>query len=1071
MLPNSLFAQNSEETYGKSRIQYRYFEWKYYSTPHFDIYYYQGGQKLAKQVSENIEDDFLKITDIMGYAPYNKTKIFIFNSNLDFNQSNVGLNEAQFDISGQTNFLKTHLELAFEGSYIDFKEELIYKISKIYAKDMLFGGGIVSEVFQSNALFAVPDWFVSGIAAYIAYGWSDTMDDFVIDFLRRNPLKSLNKLEGKDAELAGQSVWNFISEKYGRINISNTLNLTRIIRNEEKSITNTLGIPFSAFLNEYRYFYLNSSTKLDTESPSKENRLSKRWRKDVTYQSKISPSGQFLAYSINNKGRYKVKLREISTGKEKTILKGGQKKLNDDFYKTAPAMDWGDSTTLGIVDYARGKNSLVLYNPYTKENQIRDLRRFDQINQLDIYPNGKTAVVSASVNAQSDLYLISTGRPNIRRLTNDIFDNLHPAFIPDTKRIIFSSNRKSDSTSNEYSYKDISDNYNLYELDLDQPNQLKQLTNNLAKNTMVVIQDSSAVFYLSEQSGIFNLYKLNLENSTSKQLTAFGTGIQSFDLRPEYNQFSFSIKQNGHQQLYFNEDFSGTESKFLPSTLRKQVELSRSIIVDKPVNRIHDKPNKDFDFELFENPINSKDSTLSGIGKALNRKEKSSTTKLNADDFEFETQAFKETKSKESSLLSTLSRLRNKASLMGPFDYEPSFTTNNVTASWLIDPLVGLSLYSRYQMNDLRENHKFYGGFDISLQNFKSGAVFGEYQYLERLVDYKIRFEREVYATELLESFTHQKYALNTFSVGSSYPISNSSSISVNPHLVYQQFVESSFNVLTQGSTLKKNPLQNDFLFGGKIEYIFDNSEPLGLNIRQGLRAKVAFENYTTGLNLGESFSKLYIDIRNYQKVFREITFATRLYVGGFFGKNSPYYMLGGVDNWMFKKIKLPKAGAEITPDENPLALTSAESPIYNSNILFHDFVTGLRGFQLNAFSGKSAALLSNELRIPVFRVLSNNTMTSNFARNFQIIGFYDIGTAWMGGSPWDQDNSINKQSIENDNFEAVVRNYKNPWLSSLGLGLRTTFLGYYVRLDYAFPIEDYNIQNPKLSLSIGYDF
>ena len=78
-MSGSLFSQNAEEVYGKSRMQYRYFEWKYYSTPHFDVYYYYGGQKLAKQVTENIEEEYLRITDIMGYAPFDKTKIFIFN--------------------------------------------------------------------------------------------------------------------------------------------------------------------------------------------------------------------------------------------------------------------------------------------------------------------------------------------------------------------------------------------------------------------------------------------------------------------------------------------------------------------------------------------------------------------------------------------------------------------------------------------------------------------------------------------------------------------------------------------------------------------------------------------------------------------------------------------------------------------------------------------------------------------------------------------------------------------------------------------------------------------------------
>jgi hypothetical protein len=1063
-MPGALFSQISEEVYGKSRIQYRYFEWKYYSTPHFDIYYYYGGQKLAKQVAENIEEEFLRITDIMGYAPFNKTKIFIFNSNLDLNQSNVGLNEPQFSISGQTNFLKTHIELAFGGSYKEFNEELIYKISKLYVKDMLFGGGLVSEVFQSNSLFTVPDWFVDGVAAYIAYGWSAEMDDFIRSYLIRNQAKNIDKLEGQEAQLAGQSVWNFISEKYGRINISNTLNLTRIIRNEEKSIKNTLGIDYRVFLNEYRYFYVSNFSDIEIEEPSNKNQLSKPWRKDLAYKSKLSPNGEFLAYSVNNKGKYKVKIRDVESGSEKTILRGGQKKLDQNFYTDAPVLDWGDSTTLGIVNYERGVNILYLFNPYTGKFQKRDLRRFDQVNQMDIYPNGKTAVLSANVNAQSDLYLISTGRPNIRRLTNDVFDNLYPSFIPGTKRIVFASNRESDSLSTEFTYEDVTENFNIFEFDIDEPSELKQLTNFFGQSTHITIPDSSALFYLSDKSGIYNLYKLDLEKNTSKQITAFGTGIKHYDIIPEVNYFTYVMDNIGDEKLYFEKDFDSNEGKFLPSTLRKQVQLSRNI--KSQSKKLEGKSNE---IEISRTPITKSKLTEINDEDKINESN-IDTGKLDADDFEFQKQAF-EARPQESSLLKNLNKLRSKTGMMGPFDYEPTFTTDNVTASWLIDPLIGLSFYSKYQMNDLRENNKFNGGFNVSLQDFKSGLVFGEYHYLERLVDYSVRFEREVYGVKLNNGEIDQTYALNTLSFGGSFPLSNSSSISFKPHFTLNQYNETSTTVLNQSGSLRQNPIQNEFLFGGKIEYVFDNSEPIGLNMRQGLRGKIAIENYTGGFNEGQSFSKLYLDFRNYQKIFREITFATRLYAGGFFGKNSPYFMLGGVDNWMFRRINQPEAGEEITPEENPLALTSAESPISNPNILFHEFVTGLRGFQLNEFSGKNVILLSNELRFPIFRVLSNNTMTSDFAKNFQLIGFYDIGTAWLGGSPWDQDNSINRQNIEGDNFRAVIRNYKNPWLSSLGLGIRTTVLGYYVRLDYAYPIEDYIVQKPKLSLSIGYDF
>ncbi|MBK6267376.1 PD40 domain-containing protein [Marivirga sp. S37H4] len=1056
-------AQNNDEIFGKSRIQYRSFDWRFYSTPHFDVYYYQGGQKLAKHVAEYIEEEYNRITDIMGYAPYIKTKVFIYNSNIDLTQSNVGIKEATFDIGGQTNFLKTHVELAFEGSITEFEENLVYKVSKLFIDDMLFGG-LISEVFQSTYLFTVPDWFVEGIAAYIAYGWNAEMDDFARDFLMNNSTAKIKRLSGKEARLAGQAIWNFTSEKYGRINISNILNLTRIIRNEERSIPNTLGLPYKAFLNEFRFFYINNISDQEKMEPIQKNQLSKPWKKNLLYKPTFSPDGNWLAYSINDNGKFKVRLRNLNSGKEKTILKGGIKRLDNKFYENIPVMDWGDSATLGIVTHERGVNLLKLYNPYSKDLQTRDLRKFDQVNQMDIYPNGKTAVISANINGQSDLYLVSTGRPNIRRLTNDVFDDLHPAFIPDTKRIIFSSNRSIDSLSIKYGYERISENFNLFEYDIDHTKDtVKRLTNDFGINTQVKITDSSNYYFLSDKSGIFNLYQYNTNKKVIDQVTSFNSSIQSFDILPKEDKFSFVLNKGKGESLYYYKDFEPTEARFLPSTLRKQVELSRRL-AESQKNKQSTKPlNNDSRF--------SNDSITS---KELNPKDSSEIAgRLNADDFNFEGSAFNP-RPKESSLLKNLNKLRKRSSLNGPYEYSPTFTADNVVVSFLIDPLIGFAPYLEYQMNDLMENNKFFGGVTVSSRDFKSGKVFGEYQHLSRLFDYSVRFERKVLNFMLENRTVDQTYSLNSLTFGISYPFSTTSRLSLKPHVLLKNFTESSDNILNNSSSapLAKNPIQNDVLFGGKIEYIYDNSEPKGLNIREGLRAKAVFENYTSGFGKNQSFSKLYVDFRNYQKVFREITFATRLYGGGFFGGNSPYFMLGGVNNWLGQNINRPEAG-ETTADQNPLALTTTENPTDNSNILFHEFVTGLRGFRLNEFSGKNVILLSNELRIPLFRVLSNEAISSSFLRNFQIIGFYDIGTAWLGGTPWDDDNSINKQIINNGNktFRAVIRNYKNPWLSSVGMGLRTTLFGYFVRIDYAYPIEDYVLNEPKFQISIGYDF
>ena len=55
--------------------------------------------------------------------------------------------------------------------------------------------------------------------------------------------------------------------------------------------------------------------------------------------------------------------------------------------------------------------------------------------------------------------------------------------------------------------------------------------------------------------------------------------------------------------------------------------------------------------------------------------------------------------------------------------------------------------------------------------------------------------------------------------------------------------------------------------------------------------------------------------------------------------------------------------------------------------------------------------------------------------------------------------------------FQAEIQNFKNPWLSGYGAGLRTVLLGYYMKFDIAWPIENYEVGKPKFYVTLGYDF
>ncbi|MFQ3214200.1 MAG: Tol biopolymer transport system component [Marivirga sp.] len=1064
--PEKISAQDFGEQFGRNSIQYRFFNWKYYSTPHFEIYYYPGGQKLANELTVSLEEQHETITDILGYAPYAKTKIFLYNNNLELNQSNVGLGEANFTIAGQTNFLKNQIQIAFEGSVSDFNKKLKFLIAESYVNDMLFGG-LISEVFASSYLFTIPDWFTEGIAAYIAYGWDGKMDDFVREFLSKENVNKIVKLEGESAKLAGQSIWNFIAEKYGRISVSSVLNLTRIIRNEEKSISNSLGISYTQFLMEYKDFYLSNQIENTEKLPAHEYKIAKSIKNGALYQSEISPDGNWLSYSINKNGKYKVYIKDLSTEKTKLIFRGGIKRMDHKAYVKAPVFNWGDSLTFGVVDYKNGINILNIYNPYTKEWKVRSLRKYEQINYLDIYPNGKTAVISVNVKGQSDLYLISIDKSNSRRLTNDIYDDIYPHFIVDTKKFVFSSNRPNDSTNNiDKKFSTIEKHLNLFLYDIDDfENPIKKITNDLGNNIKPIAIDSTRIVYLSNKSGINNLYQYDLKTELQKQITAYPTGIQQYSINPAAELISFSAYKDQKLSLYLTDFKQDQEAKFLMSTFRKQVELSRQIYLRNTEN----DNNRNKLSALSESVAISNTEIVDST---------SLTSKLDADDFNFESNDFV-VKSNQSSLLKNLSQLRKKRSTVGPLDYEPSFEVDNVTVSFLFDPLFGFSPFMDYQMNDLLENNTFSGGLASSVFNQVSGnsnRFYGEYKYLPRLVDYSVRFDRKAYTFRIEEGTVEQKYALNKLQLGFSMPLSTTLRASFQPAIGMRSFVETGSTIFGAGptGTFAKSPLETEFLYGGSLNLVYDNSEVLGFNIRQGSRAKISFENHNFSSGTDQSFFKFSVDLRHYQKIYKEITFATKLFAGSYFGSNAPYFLLGGLENW----ATLQRSGNIRTETEanddissNPLAVVSTKSAVKNNNILFHDFVTGLRGFRINELNGRKTLLLTNELRIPLFRALSTNAIKSSFLRNFQVIGFYDIGTAWNGGNPWDSDNSINTEIIVRPTFEAVIKNYKNPWLSSTGLGISTVLFGYYGTLYYTIPIEDYKFKDPAILLGIGYNF
>ncbi|MBS1681948.1 MAG: PD40 domain-containing protein [Bacteroidetes bacterium] len=1120
---NELKAQNATETFGSNRIQFKEFDWKYLSSENFDIYFYGARKKVAQEALQYLEAEFDRITDLLGYYPYQKTKVFLYNSITDLQQSNVGLNHTRYQVSGETEFIKPYVEIAHPGNLEEFKQELVFKMSNLLVNEMMFGGSL-RDMFTSTVLLNLPEWFIDGTSNYVAHGWNSEMDDYVRQLVVSKKANKALRLPSPDAALVGQSIWNYIVEKYGKSSINNILNYTRIIRNEERSVLITLGVPFKQLMNDWKEYYLSQEKKVSEAyiSVSDSNQFTKHKHHQAAYTTvKISPDGKTIAYAENDRGIFTVKVKSLENNHETIILRGGNKVIKQTVDYRVPLLSWADATTLGVIGVRNGQYIFWLYDLKSRSKLPRELDKFSNIRSFSFSNNGRLVIVSADFEGQNDLFLLSSRRDRTKRLTNDAFDDLDPAFIPNSNTVVFSSNRFSDSlTTDVKAFQKLSPYYNLFLYNIDTTtNRLKRVTHTLSKDLHPRAMDDHNFFYLSDQRGITNIFRYNTLSGSYAQVTNFNSSIKDYDIHFDTRKLALVLTQNLRENIFIEDNFDPNRQIFTAPTRRKEIQQVRAMIERKKKEQpakptsIKDlinariKERQDSLVKEKPQPLESKKDTTVAIKKnneistdnysfdeqavtpaapanenVLPSSEKPATNQpakktLNTDDYVFEDEAVKQSNKPNEVFLTRYTKARETSKVQGPFSYLPKFSYDNLVTNFVIDKLRGTSMRIETQMNDMLENYRFNLGLQVALSDLfssaylRGGDAYGEFQYLRHRVDFSARVDRKVIywqtkANDLQGSGTiseNQKYSWQRVEVGAAYPISVRTRVSLKPFMGYTEYVDrgiASSSSVALG-TLAFNPSKTQFYTGARVDLVYDNSVTTGLNIIEGTRGKFSAVSYRALGNSKKNFSQVFADLRHYQKIYKEIVFAVRGYAGTFLGRSPKKYMLGGIDNWAFNNINY-------TGKQNPLVNASNT---YNENILFSEFATCLRGFDYATQYGNSVAVANIEFRVPLVRALSSGPITSNFFRNLQFTGFYDIGSSWTGAIPIGAANEGPQREIKSSGFTIDIKEYLNPWLYSYGVGFRSMMFGYYVKVDMAWPVINYQVQSPRVQASLGFDF
>ena len=1073
-------AQTAQEPFGRVRIQYKSFDWLQLSTQNFTIYYYAGGEANARHAAEYAEKELQRITGLIGYYPYSKTTIMLFNSVGDLRQSNVGLSTDKYQTGGETSLLRmTKVQIAFQGEQTRFKQELSNRITQVLLNDMMYGGSL-KEVIQSSYLLQLPDWFISGASAYAAQGWSMEMDNYMRTMTQEHEGNRTAPFFLRNPELAGQSVWNYIAERYGYTSIQNILNLTRITRDVEVGISSSLNVPYKVFLKDWLGYYrqLNSQPQTPYQEADEKKSLVGRNRKNTLYsQPVLSPNGQRLAYVQNDAGRYRVVVVNKDGRGRHVIHRGGYKTPDQVVEARLPVLAWRGNAQVAVVEEEKGQTALQLRQADGGAgNALARLKSllpsfsrstslfapFSQVTSLSYSPDGKALVFSGVYKGQSDLYLLRAGSRAPEKLTNDVFDDVEPAFLPGGAGIVFSSNRWLDSAGTaKGSFGAVVNNYDLYLYHLDgRPQPVEVLVNTISNEGRPRAISDTEVLFVGEESGVRSLYRLTLATRQYQPVTSFLADIRDFDYNAATNTLAFVATADGRNNTYLYPNYGLPENLTLYKTARQTILEDRS----RPAKAAAPAPNRPG--PTVANAAQQNSAAPAQGAPATETPPVSATkpasNRVNTNDYEFDEDipasraAGTPAKRRAATVVALPRAAPTEAStLAGPFRYNTQFSIDNVVSTLTADPLLGLGLTGQVNMSDLMEDHRIQAGI-FALTDLRTSNIYAEYTNLKHRVDWSIRYQKQAYFVDF--EAARVRYGRHEIAPTLAYPLTHNLSVRLGPRFV---------NMSRRTLGLDNSDDQSINYLGGDAELVFDNSVVTGVNMLQGTRLKAGITRLYDLDGRNTNFSKISVDLRHYQKLHRQLIWANRAsfgqYIGG--GTSQPFFRLGGMDNWLNYDYS---DNQFIKQDQTTVTEPSQLDP---TQMFYQQFVTNLRGFDYSKRVGQKFVLFNSELRLPIVQYFSHRPIESGFFRNLQLTAFGDMGTTYSGDNPFSVNNSNNTVTESEGGFSATVTSFSNPLLYGYGAGMRTTMLGFYVKGDVAWGREQYATKGPKLYVTLGYDF
>jgi hypothetical protein len=444
------------------------------------------------------------------------------------------------------------------------------------------------------------------------------------------------------------------------------------------------------------------------------------------------------------------------------------------------------------------------------------------------------------------------------------------------------------------------------------------------------------------------------------------------------------------------------------------------------------------------------------------------------------------------------------------FDYRFKFSTDNITAGFNNDVLVNryqvftgslpINLQNNSGFNgmlkatvvDLFEDLKFTGALRLPIFGGGGGAGasiggggvgvfvpstqslfngggewFGRIDYLKHRFDYSLVYYRQTQQGSVTgvggtTTMFEGKQFTNLYQVVVKYPFDKVRSLRLSTGIrMDRTSVKGAYG---QDITLKQGDFNKQNFLLTKLEYVYDDAVIKANNILNGLRYKAYMDvmtqvskpdvlNSSPDIQRGKLSFNFGFDARYYKPIYRTFIYALRAAGDFSWGNQKMIYYLGGMDGWIG-----PKYNTYPQPQ--------------GSDYAFQSLAVNMRGHRQNVGNGNNALVINSEFRLPVFQTLLDRPINNAFVRNFQLTQFIDLGTAWNGSYSKIERPYIMYTNPGDDLVAVRIRpGGIGPFVGGYGFGVRSTLLGYFLKLDAGWEMDGFFKGKPLLHFSFGLDF